>query len=80
MVTSKKIREIHIGQVWSISDNHYGGRRYARVYATTDKVNDPFHVGDRVSVVNLKTGRRTHMKASTLRKHWVPEPDQEEAG
>lgn len=67
--------EIRIGQTWSISDNHYGGRRYVLVYATTEHVNDPTAAGERVSVINQDTGRRTHMKASTLRKHWVREQE-----
>lgn len=75
MVTSRKIREIHVGQMWSIADNHYGGRRYVWVVGTTDHINDPTAVGDRVSAVNVHTGRRSFMKASTLRKHWVCEQE-----
>lgn len=68
-------REIHIGQVWSVHDHNQGGRRYVRVVSTTDRINDPTAAGDRVSVVNVHTGRRTHMKATTMRKYWRRETE-----
>lgn len=70
MVTSKEFQEIHIGQVWSVRDHHHAGRRSVRVVGTTDHINDPTAAGDRLSAVNTETGRRTYMKASTLRKFW----------
>lgn len=69
-MTAAKFQHIHIGQVWSVHDHHYGTRRYARVANTTSKVNEPPGLGDRVAVVNTETGRRTFMQASTLRDYW----------
>lgn len=65
MVTDTQFREIHIGQIWT---TYYDQPRTVEVVNTTQHVNDPISLGDRVRVRNVATGRYHHMQASTLRR------------
>lgn len=61
---------IHVGQVWSTHDSRLPTRRHARVTKTDDDVNEPDTYGRRVTVVNTRTGRVSHLQAATLRECW----------